>query len=289
MNDALSIPLSLVGLSIILPFTLSLSFQLLVKVAQTKHNFPHSILINISVMVSFLVAFKLIYPALTFPSKNVLDGVFILAIMGNMYATLTRLHHCNLKTKVLCQFVILTIGGYVLMKPLLTQWSVSAGIVHCTITLILCLIVWNGLEQLSNSNQPELLSTSLLTLPLGAAPIIAIGGTLLIGQVTTALAASLGAYWLLNLYNPNGQQLKGLIAVVIPPFCGLLLMSYHYAEVSLPALLIILTSVFIAGLYRLVPKTQANNPLVNLLLFTPLVIIPIGISMWIIWPESSLY
>jgi len=113
--------------------------------------------------------------------------------------------------------------------------------------------------------------------------------TLLIGQLVGALAAALGACWLLGFNGSSRIGAKSLAAVLALPFGGLLVMAYQFAEVDLLALLTVLGLLLIPEVYRRVMSTQQLGYWWLSLQVAVLSLIPIGIALWRVWPEQSLY
>ncbi|WP_207063421.1 hypothetical protein [Motiliproteus sp. SC1-56] len=119
----------------------------------------------------------------------------------------------------------------------------------------------------------------------GAAPVIALDGTLVLGQLAGALAAGCGVIWLAGLV--FGPRVTGL--GVAPPLLLVALLSAAYllAGVNPLALLLVAVGPLLIALLRGLHPLDARG-LDNLRTLVAGVA-PLGLALWTVWPDGSGY
>ncbi len=124
-----------------------------------------------------------------------------------------------------------------------------------------------------------------VTMVAAAAPVFAVDGSLLLAQLSGALAAGLGVLWLAGLLI---RPLANSVVVFTPAMTTALYVAAHqYAEVNSVALLLIsVGTLLVVQIRRWWPV--ASVPVDNFRVLL-LAAVPFTASLWLIWPEQSLY
>lgn len=294
MYEESSSTLNLVSHTVLWPFLLGFVLLSVVKVVSvraktSRHHSIYGMATSAAVLIGFVVAYTLINPTFRFPPRVALDGILVLALLAFGFGAVVTFAVLPSAARMALQLLIIVAGNYLLMAPLFGQWSIFETVTYLGGTTIVWLFLWAYLEKLRELSKPAIFNTVLVALPAGAAPVIAVGGTLLIGQLVGALAAALAACWLLDINGSRRIGSRSLAAVLALPLGGLLVMAYQFAEVDLLALLTVLGLLLIPELYRRVMGNQQFGYWWVSLQVAVLSLIPIGLALWRVWPEQSLY
>ncbi len=171
-----------------------------------------------------------------------------------------------------------------LLWPLLQRWPLP----RVALVLLAGGALWALLWWLARRGAQQDYGASCLLAPLVmTALVVAIDGSLLIGQFAGVLAAALGGWWLYSLLRAPralGRPGTDLAAFAL---AAILTLAHFYAGLDLPALLLLalspLPGVVLAGVLQPLPVWQSR------LLAGLVCCLPGLLALWSIWPQESLY
>ncbi len=188
----------------------------------------------------------------------------------------------------LAPLLALVLGGWMLL-PVLQRLSWSAVVIQLGAIGVIYGVLQVLLRQPQNARDRL---TLLMAMAGIMAPVIALGGSLKLGQMTGALAAALGGLWLLETL---GMPVPGSRDRSATPFqhTGLMLLvalgvaAYQYADVAPLPLVLVAGLPLLAWLsgslgHALTPRRLSMRNLA-------LALIPLLASIWLVWPEEALY
>jgi hypothetical protein len=169
-----------------------------------------------------------------------------------------------------------------MLYPILSRAPVLQSLLDLSMVAGFYLLL-NG--TVNRSNQEPIQDGLLMMIAAGAAPVIALGGTLLLGQMTGVLATCLGVLWLAGLLS---EDLRGKLRVIpVWLITGLFSAAYFYADVDGFALGALVVGLLIMTLPR--RSWPAGSNLWDNLRLCALGILPLGLALWLIWPQESMY
>jgi len=171
-----------------------------------------------------------------------------------------------------------------LLWPLLLRWPPQ----NSALVLLTGGALWALLWYSARHGAQRDYGASCLLAPLAmTAPVVAIDGSLLIGQFAGVLAATLGGWWLYSLLRAPcalGGPGSDLVAFAL---AAVLAMAYFYAGLDLPALLLLalspLVGVVLAGVLQALTVWQSR------ILAGLACALPGSLALWWVWPQESLY
>lgn len=245
----------------------------------------------------FIVGLSLIHSGLSFPPKQAIDYYSITVLIG--IASLFSL--VTIKQPVIrnsAGFILFGLSFYLLLNPVLKHsgpivslsWAAS-----CAFIVLLYQLIQQKIQKTADQKaQPER-SISPLLLPIGlmvtagaAAPVISIGGSLLIGQLLGALGAALFAYVTISYFTKTTQSQTSIPALLI--LGGLITQSHVLADIPLNVMLMLAASSFITPIAVALGGRLSNRQSIFIIIGQIVISILIsGLSLWLVWPESSLY
>lgn len=245
----------------------------------------------------FIVGLSLIHSGLSFPPKQAIDYYSITVLIGivSLFSLVT------IKQPVIrnsAGFILFGLSFYLLLNPVLKHsgpivslsWAAS-----CAFIVLLYQLIQQKIQKTADQKaQPER-SISPLLLPIGlmvtagaAAPVISIGGSLLIGQLLGALGAALFAYVTISYFTKTTQSPTSIPALLI--LGGLITQSHVLADIPLNVMLMLAASSFITPIAVALGGRLSNRQSIFIIIGQIVISILIsGLSLWLVWPESSLY
>ncbi|UTV98713.1 hypothetical protein KDW99_15845 [Marinomonas rhizomae] len=246
----------------------------------------------------FIVGLSLIHSGLSFPPKQAIDYYSVTALIGiAAIFCLALIKSTALRLSTF--FVLCGLSFYFLLNPVLkhsgTVISLSWAAGCAFITLIYLLVIQGkaqGSVELETSNESRI---SPLLLPIGlmisagaSAPVISIGGSLLIGQLLGALGAALFGYIIVNYFLNTNKSNSSIPALLI--IGGLITQSHILADIPLSVMLMLTAGCFVTPLATALGNKLSSKQSIYIIL-AQIVISTIisGLSLWLVWPESSLY
>ncbi|WP_421855393.1 hypothetical protein [Marinomonas sp.] len=246
----------------------------------------------------FIVGLSLIHSGLSFPPKQAIDYYNITVLIGiASMLSLTLIKSLALRNAV--SIVLFGLSFYFLLNPVLIHsgliislsWAVGCAI----LTLIYQLLSQDKVQKtvpLKTSNErnisPLLLPIGLMIVAGAAAPVISIGGSLLIGQLLGALGAALFGYVVISYFTKTTLSYASIPAALI--LGGLITQSHVLADIPLNVMLMLAASCFVTPIAVALGKKLSNKQSIFVIIGQIIVSVLIsGLSLWLVWPESSLY
>lgn len=118
--------------------------------------------------------------------------------------------------------------------------------------------------------------------------VLSIGGSLLMGQLAGVLTTGFAALWVLMQVNRIQLPARGVLGLALLPGLMLLVVAWQFAEISPSALslglLLPLLYLALLSMQRLPAGWWVRHGLLAVALG-----IQLGIGLWLVWPEQSLY
>ncbi|SBS25149.1 hypothetical protein MAQ5080_00195 [Marinomonas aquimarina] len=237
----------------------------------------------------FLVALSLIHTGLSFPPSKALDFLTISTLLGVAISGLRTLK-LGFKTRNAAGFIALAVSFYLLLNPVLqhqSQWlSLSWSVLSAALVLVLF-----GLQKSTATAQHSHASmASLAVIAAASAPVVSIGGSLLIGQLLGGFAASVAGFVLVQRFVCKASSLNGLLLGSFI-LAGLLAQAHVLADLPIATMLIAYLAILVNVISNLLMKEDGkiSSTIVNLIPQILISGIIAGVSLWSVWPESSLY
>ena len=246
----------------------------------------------------FIVGLSLIHSGLSFPPNQAIDYYSATALIG----IISLLCLAIIKKPALrnsASFVLFGLSFYFLLNPVLKHsgliislsWAASCAL----ITLIYQLISQEKTQETTQFEIKGERSISPLLLPIGlmiaagsAAPVISIGGSLLIGQLLGALGAALFGYVAVSYFAKTTQSHSSIPALLI--LGGLITQSHVLADIPLNVMLMLAASCFVTPIAAALGNKLSNKQSAYIIISQIIASVLIsGLSLWLVWPESSLY
>lgn len=242
----------------------------------------------------FIAGLSLIHSGLSFPPAQAIDYYSITALIG----TVSVLCLTNSRQAVLRNTLSLVLFGlsfYLLLSPVLNHtglllslgWTATCA----AVTLIYQLLQAQPREttfKAEHKLSPLLTTIGLMIVAGTAAPIVSIGGSLLIGQLLGALGAALFAYVVVSYLTKTTPVFSSIPASLL--LGGLITQSHVLADISLSVMLLIIASVFVTPIAARFASELSNKQSVNVIILQGIISILIScFCLWLVWPESSLY
>ncbi|NVK73945.1 hypothetical protein C0J08_16475 [Marinomonas sp. CT5] len=244
----------------------------------------------------FIVGLGLIHSGLSFPPKQAIDNYTVSALIGIISILLLTLVKQSLPKNAL-KIVLFGFSFYFLLNPVLRHSgaiiSLSWAIVSALIVMLYLFLSEQSLIQKMDSNKQRSLSPHLLIIGLmvvagSAAPVISIGGSLLIGQLLGAFGAATFGYLIIGYITNKTVNYATIPAILI--LGGLITQSHVLADIPLKVMLMITASIFLTPIAILLKGKTSNKQSIVIILSQIVVSALVsGLSLWLVWPESSLY
>ncbi|KZN12975.1 hypothetical protein [Marinomonas sp. TW1] len=240
----------------------------------------------------FIVGLSLIHSGLSLPPKQAIDYYSVSVIIGTfVFISLHLIKNSTTLRYGLCT-LLTGLSFYFLLNPVLKHSGVHMSLIWSVACAIFTLVYvalshqkthdtteLKGLEKL----EPHTPMIGLMIVAGSAAPVISIGGSLLIGQLLGAFAAASAGYLLVSLITSNRQDFSSAPAIIV--LVGLISQSHVLADIPLSVMALIAASCFVTPVVR--HLTQKAIP--TIICQAMISIIISGFCLWLVWPESSLY
>lgn len=237
----------------------------------------------------FLVALSLIHSGLNLPPSKALDFLTISVLLG-LLISYFRQAKIGFKARNSITFVALFVSFYCLLNPVLKHQGQLSSFAWAAISALLVLFVFGLQKHTSDAKHSHAAMTSLAIIAGTTAPVVSIGGSLLIGQLLGGFAASVVGYVLIQKFIVKQSSLPGLL---IGSFIlsGLLAQAHILADLPLWTMLIAYFALLANILSNLLIKEDGSvwSTVLSIIPQTAISIAIAGLSLWSIWPESSLY
>lgn len=208
----------------------------------------------------------------------VLDGYWLLALL--VTAAVMLGHKTNKKWAMIALIASSQAVALFLVRRFADSIEPLAWLVHGMMLLLpVALFALQTSSERSTHWAFAALVASLATL----APIIGLGGSIKMAQMLGALATAAGVLWLVGLLRPalqaSSQQL--LIGAQLLG-AWLALSAFHLSGTSPLALALPSFMWLVLGL-------RSQKLVVQIVVFTLLMAAVLGLGLWMVWPEQSLY
>ncbi|NLQ16482.1 hypothetical protein HGG82_02450 [Marinomonas sp. M1K-6] len=241
----------------------------------------------------FMVGLKLIHSGLSFPPHQAIDYYSASVLIGIVSVlSLTNVKGSMARNSL--AFLLFGVSFYLLLNPVLKHSgliiSLSWAAACALISLLYCGISHKE-TSLATRQTGQTSDLSAYLLPIGlmivagsAAPVVSIGGSLLIGQLLGAFAAALFGYimigFILKATPSRNSKIPALLLLG-----GLISQSHVLADLPLSVILMLVVSAFVTPI-----AIQLNRKTSHVLMSQLLIsVVVCGLGLWLIWPEGSLY
>ena len=243
----------------------------------------------IGLAAGFLVGLGLIHSGLNFPPSKALDFLVVSTILGSA-VTLIRAIKLSWKAQTSIVFVALAISFYLLLNPVLQHQGQATSLSWSIISALVTCMVVSAQSGTASNKHSHASAASLAIVAAATAPVVSIGGSLLIGQLLGAFAASVAGLILVEKF---ALKRSSKTALLLASFilAGLLAQAHVLADLPLWTMLVAYLALFINVITNLL-ITEDSGVAGTIKALIPQAIISgviTGFALWAIWPESSLY
>lgn len=244
----------------------------------------------------FLVGLSLIHSGLSFPPAQAIDYYSITTLIG-IIGVLLLTTTMTPGRRYGVTFVLSGLSFYLLLNPVLKHSGLSISLSWAVVSAAIVLthlFMTSKHEATSNDTQAKQILSPLIA-PIGlmitagsAAPVVSIGGSLLIGQLLGAFAAAMFAYVIVAFMTRSAQQYSSFPAALL--LGGLITQSHVLADIPLSVMLIITAGSFVTPIAIQFSKLANNKHSILIMASQAIASLLIsGFCLWLVWPESSLY
>lgn len=212
------------------------------------------------------------------PPTSIFHALPYLAVTALILPALETFWSKQLVIKWAVRFVIfLGLFLFILLRVIQNNWQLWESLVWLAGLTLGLLMVWWVLEQLSQTEQsPALLLTALVILAAGSSLTALATGSVKLGQVGGALAASLGTIMLLSWFM-KVEAIPYLVSVFIFVQGGLWLGATVFSKTPVLSATILALS----PLLLLFTRRTFRQPLIRLVIFSVPIALVAGIALWI--------
>ncbi|MBJ7538332.1 hypothetical protein [Marinomonas transparens] len=246
----------------------------------------------------FLVGLSLIHSGLSFPPKQAIDYYTVTALIGiASLLTLSLIANQTIRSGI--SFILFGLSFYLLLNPVLKH----SGLITTLSWSIVCALILLGYSLLSEKAQTsaqiqikQKQGLSALLFPIGlmivagsAAPVISIGGSLLIGQLLGAFGAAVFGYVIIAFLTKNVQSYNSIPALLL--LGGLITQSHVLADTPISIMLLLTASCFVTPIVSILSSKAKESRRNAIVIISQIIISSVisGLGLWLVWPESSLY
>lgn len=237
----------------------------------------------------FLVALSLIHTGLNFPPSKALDFLTVTAILGVAISFLRQLK-LDFKVRNGLGYIAMFASFYLLLNPVLQHQSQTVSLIWAAICAAVTLLLFGLQKSTATTNHSQASMASLAVIAGASAPVVSIGGSLLIGQLLGGFAASVVGFVLVQRFICKQSSVNGLLLGSFI-LSGLLAQAHVLADLPIAVVLIAYLAIIVNVLSNLLIKEDGKVSSTIIALLPQIVISGIiaGVSLWAVWPESSLY
>ena len=266
----------------IYPFLVAAVLTLLLGKVNTK-------LTTIGSAAGFFVGLFLIHTGLNLPPSKALDFLTVTIALG-LLVSFVETTSLSDKAKMTVGVIALVVSFYLLLNPVLRHQGQAISIVWALAVAAITAIV-SGLQKLGASERySHAPALSLIVVAAVTAPVVSIGGSLLIGQLLGVFAASMGGLVLIQRFVWNTSSTS---AVTLGSFvlAGLLAQAHVLADLPIWTMLVAYLALIVnIGLGWVLKEDGTVISTIKAIIPQVIVSTAIaGLSLWSVWPESSLY
>ena len=237
----------------------------------------------------FVVGLSLIHSGLSFPPNQAIDYYAITIFIG----IISLLCVSKLKAPAITNSVLFLLSGlsfFFLLNPVLKHAGFITSLSWAAASSLIVVCYYLLSPKTQKSYQYETRSLGNFLSPIGliivagsAAPVVSIGGSLLIGQLLGAFAAAMLGYVIVGYLTKHTQHNVYIPALLI--LGGLITQSHILADIPLHVMLMLNASLFVTPLILLFTN-RTSRIMVSQVVISGIIS---AFSLWLIWPESSLY
>lgn len=239
--------------------------------------------------VGFLVALSLIHTGLNFPPSKALDFLTVTTILGLAISYLRNLK-LGFKTRNGLSYIALFASFYLLLNPVLQHQSQTISFTWSAISAAIVLLLFGLQKNTATPNHSHASMASLAVIAGASAPAVSIGGSLLIGQLLGGFAASVVGFVLVQRFINKQSSSNGLLLGSFI-LSGLLAQAHVLADLPIAVVVVGYLAIIVNIVSNLLIKEDGKVSNTILALLPQIVISAViaGLSLWSVWPESSLY
>ncbi len=229
----------------------------------------------------FVIALVTIQGRPVWPPAAALDVLAAAAVLGAVAEWVRRGLGLEWRGSLLLGAILVAGCGAWMLWPILSRGALLPGVLAVAGVVLL----FAAMHVLSCPTFRSTRNGAWMILAVTAAPVIGIDGSLKLGQFAGALGAGLGTVWL-------GGLLLRRETVDLPLLAPTLLTlvyaaAWFYAETDDLALgVLVLAALLSQGLAH---ATGIRSRVVGHLLLAATSAVALGLALWRVWPEQSLY
>ncbi|GGN16551.1 MULTISPECIES: hypothetical protein [Marinomonas] len=237
----------------------------------------------------FIVGLSLIHSGLSFPPNQAIDYYAVTIVIG----IISLLCISKLKVPAITNSALFLLSGlsfFFLLNPVLKHAGFITSLSWAAASSLIVVCYYLLSPKTQKSYQYETRSLGNFLSPIGlmivagsAAPVVSIGGSLLIGQLLGAFAAAMLGYVIVSYLTKHTQHNVYIPALLI--LGGLITQSHILADIPLHVMLMLSASLFVTPLILLFTN-KISHIVVSQVVISGIIS---AFSLWLIWPESSLY
>lgn len=248
----------------------------------------HHKLSFIGLAAGFLVGLGLIHSGLNFPPSKALDFLVVSVLLGCFVAAIKAF--CPRWQSAWLTLLLLSLSFYLLLNPVLQHQNQLVSITWAIAAAIITWLVMSSQSATADRKMAHAPSASLAIVAALSAPVVSIGGSLLIGQLLGVFAASMAAAILVDKFVLKQSSLTLLLPGTFV-LAGLLAQAHVLADLPLWVVLISYVALLMNALSNLIWR-EDGRLLSSLKTLLPQLLISAviaALALWSVWPESSLY
>jgi hypothetical protein len=241
----------------------------------------------------FILGLSLIHSGLSFPPHQAIDYYIITTLISIVsLLCFTQIKALTIRNGI--SFLLFGLSFYLLLNPVLKHSGLVVSLswaVVCALVALCYLLVAEkaqGNKPYNTHNNSANLANCLFPIGLmivagSAAPVVSIGGSLLIGQLLGALGAAIFGYVVIIYVTKTASSWASIPALLM--LGGLIAQSHVLADIPLSVILMLAISGFITPI-ALFFNNKTHNIIISQIIISSFIS---GLSLWLVWPESSLY
>lgn len=232
--------------------------------------------------IGFSLAWAAIQGRAVLPPAGALDIIVVMAVGAAAIDVLSAARPTSARFAPAVAAVLVSASGGWMLYPILSRaplWMTPLAI-GAFVTLFLALYTTT-----SRPGHSRVRSALFVCLTLGAAPVIALDGTLKLAQLSGALAACAGVGWVAGLLYRDSRFALG---VTFPWLASAIFVAaYFYADIDPLALAMLACGVLLVAEARRFSATESL--VIDNLRVLIASSIPTALAVWKIWPDQPLY
>jgi hypothetical protein len=239
----------------------------------------------LAVGLGYVAAQLLLLGLPAFPPLDTTQWLLVLALVATLWGLAEAEDLGPRWSRALVSLVISLGSGYLLLRPLLgSTWTAATGWPWIAGMGLAIFALWQALGIWARRAEPIALPLVLMIWVAGTGLVLALSGSVLLGQLGGALAATLAAALLLELWNPAKAITSAAIAPLVVILSGLLLNGAFYSETPVGSVVLLVVSPGVAWLAGLLAALVKRRWL-RVCLQGAAVLLPVLIAIW--WAGST--